>query len=346
MEPNTKPQISCVSMGMLILDEIRIPNKPPLVNVIGGSTTFVTLGLRLFASESLPLGCLVLAGSDFPEEVRNEARSWGTDLILQTNTNKLSSRGLLIYKDDTFGPKTFEYTTPPIRTQPKDLIVADNRLLGAKAFHFFGAPEEILEQVPELLRLRQQFHAKLPRPFIVWEPLPSVCTPSQRDEFLEAFKLVDVFSPNHLELTALLDADQVPRPDGTDPLGYFSRLGSVLLDNGFGPDGAGTLVIRASGDGAIALRRNAAPVQVSAFYKPNAPEVVDPTGAGNAFLGGYIAGWLREGDVREALCYGAVAASFALEQIGLPRSEDVSGEVGEERLEEFRQRLRENEEVN
>ena len=123
-------------------------------------------------------------------------------------------------------------------------------------------------------------------------------------------------------------------------------MGSVLLDNGFVPDGAGRLVIRASGDGAIALRRNAAPVQVSAFYKPNAPEVVDPTGAGNAFLGGYIAGWLREGDVREALCYGAVAASFALEQIGLPRSEDVSGEVGERRMEEFRQQLRENEEVN
>jgi sugar/nucleoside kinase (ribokinase family) len=332
-------------MGMLILDEIRIPNRPPLVNIIGGSATFVALGLRLFASKTLPLGCLVLAGSDFPEEVRDEVRSWGTDLILRTDTNKLSSRGLLIYKDDTFGPKTFEYTTPPIRTLPEDLVVADNRLLGAKAFHFFGTPEEILEQVPELLRLRQQFHAKLPKPFIVWEPLPSACTPSQRDKLLKACKLVDVFSPNHLELTALFDEDRVPRSDGTDPLGHFSRLGSVFLDNGVGPDGTGTLVIRASGDGAIALQRNASPIQVPAFYKPNAPEVVDPTGAGNAFLGGYIAGWLREGDVKEALCYGAVAASFALEQIGLPRSEDVSGQVGERRLEEFRQRLRESEEA-
>lgn len=69
-------------------------------------------------------------------------------------------------------------------------------------------------------------------------------------------------------------------------------------------------------------------------------KVVDPTGAGNAFLGGYVAGWLREGHVGQALHCGAVAASFALEQSGLPRSADVSAEAGMERLDEFRERLK------
>ena len=66
------PQISCVSLGMVILDEILMPGHPPLLDVIGGSSTFVTLGLRLFATASLAPGCLVLAGADLPSSIRQE----------------------------------------------------------------------------------------------------------------------------------------------------------------------------------------------------------------------------------------------------------------------------------
>ena len=346
MEANVKPQISCVSLGMVILDEIRMPNKPPLLNVIGGSATFVTLGLRLFASKDLPSGCLVLAGSDFPDDVKDEFYRWRNfvRMIIDTDISKLSSRGLLTYEDDTFGPKTFEYTTPPIRARPKNLVVSDNALLGAKAFHLFGSPEDITEQVTELLSLREKHHPDLPRPLLVWELLPSACNPAQRDSFFKACSLVDVFSPNHLELLALF-SDHSSQSDSKDTLQHLERLGNVFLENAIGPDSTGTLIVRASGDGALAMRRDAPTVRVPAFYAHNAPQVVDPTGAGNAFLGGYIAGWLREGDVKEALCYGAVAASFALEQIGLPRSEDVSREVGMQRLEVFRQRLRDKQDM-
>lgn len=79
-----------------------------------------------------------------------------------------------------------------------------------------------------------------------------------------------------------------------------------------------------------------------AFFDADAPEVVDPTGAGNAFLGGYVAGWLRsEGEVLDALCCGAVAAGFALKQIGLPEWEVVGDRRGvEECVTKFRERVR------
>jgi fructose-1-phosphate kinase PfkB-like protein len=56
---------------------------------------------------------------------------------------------------------------------------------------------------------------------------------------------------------------------------------------------------------------------------------VDPTGAGNAFLGGLAMG-LRDSsdDPVVAAIYGQVAASFAIEQVGLPT---ISGE-GEDEL--------------
>ncbi|KAF2622996.1 pfkB family kinase [Macroventuria anomochaeta] len=337
MEANTISQISCVSLGMLIMDEIRMPNKSPLLNVIGGSSTFVTLGLRLFAGCPSSVGCLILAGSDLPPEVENEVRSWGTTLVLKKDATKPSSRGLLVYEDDTFGPKTFEYVTPPIRASPKGL--EGTPLLNATAFHFFGRPEEIIEQVPQLLYLREEQSPELPRPFIVWEPLPSSCTPTAIPDFHAACKLVDVISPNHLEFAALFFWDRGHQSDGAGTLERLKNLGKVFVDSGIGPDGTGTMVIRAGADGALALRRNEPAVHVPAYYEHGDEKVVDPTGAGNAFLGGYIAGWLREGDVREALCYGAVAASLALEQIGLPRRGDVNAGLGEERLEEFRARM-------
>jgi sugar/nucleoside kinase (ribokinase family) len=47
--------------------------------------------------------------------------------------------------------------------------------------------------------------------------------------------------------------------------------------------------------------------------------VVDPIGAGNAFCGGFLSGWVYKKDLRLAAIRGAVSASFAVEQVGLPR---------------------------
>jgi hypothetical protein len=51
------------------------------------------------------------------------------------------------------------------------------------------------------------------------------------------------------------------------------------------------------------------------------PQVVDTTGAGNCFLGGFAVGLLETGDPVKAAHYGAVAASFVVQQLGLPKLE-------------------------
>lgn len=61
------------------------------------------------------------------------------------------------------------------------------------------------------------------------------------------------------------------------------------------------------------------------WTKENAAKVVDPTGGGNTFLGGLGAGLARGKAMEEAVCWGSVAASFAIEQVGVPelgRNED------------------------
>jgi bifunctional ADP-heptose synthase (sugar kinase/adenylyltransferase) len=48
------------------------------------------------------------------------------------------------------------------------------------------------------------------------------------------------------------------------------------------------------------------------------PSVVDTTGAGNCFLGGYAIALVATGDHVKAARYGAVASSFVVQQLGLP----------------------------
>ncbi len=60
------------------------------------------------------------------------------------------------------------------------------------------------------------------------------------------------------------------------------------------------------------------------------PEIIDQTGAGNTYCGAFLVGWLETGDLLTAACYGAVAASFSLEAIGvadpLPHHAEVRSE--------------------
>ncbi|KAF1842052.1 Ribokinase-like protein [Cucurbitaria berberidis CBS 394.84] len=311
-KPKAELSVDTVSLGMVVIDEIRLPSRPPLIDVAGGSGTYATLGSRLFSTcgQSHRVGCLVLAGRDFPDAIREQLLGWQMSLVLNLSEDKLSTRGLLEYEDDTFGPKKFRYTTPPLKASPIDLI--DSYLLNSRAFHLLATPEEVQKQIPELIKLRAQRGVKK-RPFLVWEPLPAACITRNRDAFLQACKLVDVFSPNHLEMSALFEDPPLKmlQPDQLEAYALeFSRA--------TGMSGNGIVIIRAGEHGSLATQNAAKKVWLPPYYQDGATKVVDPTGAGNTFLGGFIEGWKRSQDIAEASAFGNVAASFALEQIGLP----------------------------
>lgn len=99
---------SFVSLGMVVLDELRFPQAPTMRDVTGGSGAFSTLGARLVAGEerSHEVGCLIMAGDDFPESTLAKFRSWGMELVVSRRPGRQSTRGLLIYEDDAFGGKS------------------------------------------------------------------------------------------------------------------------------------------------------------------------------------------------------------------------------------------------
>ncbi|KAJ5641905.1 hypothetical protein N7490_005905 [Penicillium lividum] len=312
-----KNDIFFTSFGLVVLDEIRFPNQKPLTNILGGSGAHATLGARLFLAPPLSKAVAwpIHIGNDFPGQTFDLLQSWGITLIIKKEVNQSSTRGLLEYKDTTFGPKDFQYTTPVLAfDESKD----DTQILASKAYHYLAAPQDIKLRILTLQAMRHDLGISN-RPLIIWEPSPLACNPENLQACLEAAQYVDVLSPNHLELAKIFSQ----APQAAFSKSRIQGLASKLLDRGVGPDGAGVVVVRAGEHGCLVQSRNISPKWLPPFYESNSVEgkassVVDPTGAGNAFLGGFAVGYIQTGEAIQAACYGSVAASFTLEQIGMP----------------------------
>lgn len=244
--------------------------------------------------------------------------------------------------------KTFTYLTPVLKILPCHF--KGGVILGSQSFHFLADPDEIKEQVQQLLALRREASIGTST-LILWEPRPSSCTPANKDAIFEAAFLVDIFSPNHIELSALF-GQSTPVPFDSSAV---EELALLFITSGIGSAGQGAVVIRAGEHGCFIASSTQAPRWLPAYYEPSKESVevvaasptkiVDPTGAGNAFLSAFTIGLLDTDSLYDAACYGTVGSSFAVEQIGLPSLGVIDGEEvwnGERvlsRLEEYRLRM-------
>ena len=89
-----------------------------------------------------------------------------------------------------------------------------------------------------------------------------------------------------------------------DPRGALARLGGGRLRY--------ALLKRGAAGGLLYDARS----QETRSWEARATQVVDPTGAGDAFAGGFLSGLLAGEDVAGALERSVVSASFALETWG------------------------------
>lgn len=219
--------------------------------------------------------------------------------------------------------KDFKYTTAVLGVQ--DSSLEGTALLRSKAYHYLASPQEINTRISNLYAMRQR-EASSDSPLIIWEPSPLFCVPDNLQDCLEAASLVDVFSPNHIELAKLFSVSMSAESIRES----IENLAARVLERGVGPDRQGVVIIRAGEHGCHVSARGLSPKWFPPYYGPgsgegevNVSRVIDPTGAGNTFLGAYAIGYVKTGNVIDAACYGSVGASFAIEQVGIPK---INGE--------------------
>jgi sugar/nucleoside kinase (ribokinase family) len=163
---------------------------------------------------------------------------------------------------------------------------------------------------------------------------------------LLACKHVDVFSPNHLELAKLFeDDDQISSGFDREAIESYAERCLGASDEGSQSQHDTSMVIRAGEHGAMTLSRSTKSKWYPPFHDPKSTKIVDTTGAGNMFLGAFAVALQMSGNLGEAAAYGTVAASFAVEQIGLLTrgvdgpSETWHGTTFASRLREYKERI-------
>lgn len=148
--------------------------------------------------------------------------------------------------------------------------------------------------------------------------MPDLCTPAHLAGMLEVAAAVEVMSPNSEELGGFW-ADETEVVEGWERI---EELAGRVLAAGVGEGGRGAVVVRAGREGCLVATRELGMVRLPAFYgggEGSHEMVVDPTGGGNTFIGALGVGMVRYGgDVVAAAAMGNVAASLAIEQVGIP----------------------------
>jgi len=177
----------------------------------------------------------------------------------------------------------------------------------------------------------------------VYEPIPDRCIPEELPALKTVLPLISVLSPNAEEALSLLS---IPLPPTKK---MIEKATDNFLAIGVGKEGSGWVIIRCGALGSYMRSRATKGQWVEAFWtEEDVDKVVDVTGAGNSFLGGFAAGLtLSGGDVYEATLCGSISASFIIEQEGLPVISEESvgmwnGDNPSRRLDVLRKRHKHN----
>ncbi|HYE33169.1 MAG TPA: PfkB family carbohydrate kinase [Methylomirabilota bacterium] len=290
--------MSVLVVGSTALDSIKTPNAEN-PKLLGGSASHAAVAASFFA----PVKMVGVVGEDFPRQY-----------IRLYKKHKIDLEGLQIVPGQTFHwSGEYEVNMNNRRTLHTELGVFETfspRLTGAHR----DLPYVLLANIAPSLQSHVLDQMRKPK-FIVADTMDLWLNVALQD-LLKLLKRVDAFVLNDSEAFQLTDDSNLVRS-----LKKIHKLGPkyVIVKKGE----HGSLL---SGPGGI-------------FIAPAFPleKVVDPTGAGDSFVGGLI-GYLAsqkgsiEKNLRRAIVHGSATASFCCEGFGLTRTTRVTRDAINKRV--------------
>ncbi len=282
--------IDYVTFSNLIIDDIVLSDGRTFMNQLGGAGTHALVGMRVWNDR---LGYVASVGSDLAPALRHALAEFGVDLQgLILREPYQTARAWQLFEPDERRIEIFRTSEEAFDEQKPRAEELAPAYREARGFHLqWGTLDELGDLIDTL-------RAANPACRLVWEPSP-VQLGEPAAHFRRIFAQVDLFSPDRGE------AEQITGQ--TEPIAMLAALldmGLPLVALRMGA--AGSLVASASGE---------------LWRVPAAPpaRIVDVTGAGNSYCGGFLTG-LGDGlEPLDAALRATVSASFALEQFGLPQ---------------------------
>jgi cytidine kinase len=298
--------MSVLIVGTTALDSIKTP-KAENPRLLGGSASHAAVAASFFA----PVRLVGVVGEDFPEKYVRLYRKHGICL-----------EGLHRAPGKTFHwSGEYEVNMNNRRTLHTELGVIENFSPNLPAA-YRRSPYVLLANIAPALQSRVLDQMHKPK-FVVADTM-DLWLNVAKDDLLKLLKRVDALVLNDSEAHQLTETDNV-----------FNAIPKI---HKLGPR---HVIVKKGEHGAVLSG------PAGRFVTPAYPlhKVVDPTGAGDSFVGGLI-GYLAaskgpvEKNLRKAMVHGTVAASFCCEGFGLNRTTKVTRRHIDARVKQFEKLVR------
>jgi sugar/nucleoside kinase (ribokinase family) len=296
--------MSLLAVGTVAFDDMETP-KGRAEGVVGGACTYLSLAASYFTA---PVRIVSVVGDDFPEDALEHLRGRGVDLEgLQIKQGEKSFFWAGRYHSNFNSRDTLD-------TQLN--VLADfNPILPESYRHSEYLMLGNLVPALQMRVLDQLAH----RPKLVVLDTMNFWMDIAMDDLKAVLGKVDVLTINDEEARQLSEE--------------HSLLKAAQVIHEMGPK---TLIIKKGEHGALLFH------QGEIFFAPALPlaEVIDPTGAGDTFAGGFI-GWLAKTDdlsfanIKRAVIYGSAMASFCVEAFSIERLKTLTPAMIQTRVRQF-----------
>jgi sugar/nucleoside kinase (ribokinase family) len=307
----------------------------PRLDVAGGSLLYAAAGLRVWESE---VGLVGRVGNDYPRDWLNHCMARGFDTSgIRIMSRDLDVREFIAYSESfeanrinpvshfarrnmTFPKSLLGYQPPDDKKKPDResmLIVTDipSDYLTARAALL--CPMDLVTQTQLIAGMKLgSVHT------FVLDPGPATMTRTARRELPALLNGVTAFLPSQEELCNLF---------------WGETYDLWKMAEGVSMYGCEYVVIKCGSRGQLLYDAN----NKRRWEIPAYPaRLADPTGAGDAFCGGFLAGYCKNYDPLEGVLYGNVSASLKLEGSGAFYPLDVLPGLAEARLGALRNMVR------
>lgn len=289
-------------VGSVALDTVETPFGK-VTDALGGSAIFFSAAASVFC----PVQLVGVVGQDYPLHELTFLQARGVDLGGLLRANGESFRWAGIYSYDLNRRETLETRLG---------VFADFRPRVPEGFR--DAELVFLGNIDPRLQLEVLDQVNSPR--LVGCDTMNYWIERSPDALLELLERVDILFVNDGEARQLAG----------DP--NLLRAARWIHERG-----PGFVVVKRGENGAALFARD------WIFFAPGYPleEVFDPTGAGDAFAGGFLGylAWVgsqEPDDLRRAVIYGSAMGSYAVERFSVDRLRDLDANQVAERVREFR----------
>jgi sugar/nucleoside kinase (ribokinase family) len=271
--------------------------------ILGGSATFFSMAARLFT----PVQLVAIVGQDFPSHFMKVFQDAGIDLDGLVRSDGLTFRWKGEYEENLNVRHTLE-------TQLNVLDEFQAELPQS----YRSTPYVFLANINPDLQLRVL--DQLEKPKLVCCDTMNLWIINQRKQLQEVFERIDFLIISEEEAQMLSKSHNIVRcAREILKMGRFS------------------LIIKRGGYGAILFTQEREVFAIPAYPLEN---VVDPTGAGDTFAGGFFGylasrGRLDLETIQRAMVYGNITASYAVETFGIESLSLLTRETLRNRLSDF-----------